>query len=1084
MDLGLAYEAVEQGTQDDPMSVPGETKANDTDDAYLNNVDDELYQNLCDDFKANFRWILQDDSVFNRRFFFGRVYTEAPDPVLNLNGCGIISLPLGAHLKKAIKLCAQQSPPPRGSRRPVNGLWKLGAQEVSISNPAWKFWMENIIQSVCADLGVDYVAFRPRWELRELQLLEDSDTVRYPDVPVTNDVFATLVVVLPSGFVGGATTVMAWFTGVPYTLERVFNGCRFSLVFDLFHSTMLSPAPSVPADIIKELRRVLVSWKAAERAGAQNKIVYLFNNIYAHRDLRGGSLKGSDAQIAAVLADLAERYDFHLGLARVVCYACGDAGYCESGYDDLNMINISEPQISLKDFTDLDGNLFRKELEFDCEHEAITKDLGSLLVQGEPEWEVFDFPHDTYSVTGTLHRQWSRAALVLWPERCNLLVIYGTGSDGLEAACEKIRTTDSSEPTPQDAALITHILRYARKPDYATVLSSLCSAACAWKNLDVWIRAVKACDACRNLASLGEGNIRKIILSFNFEAVQPILEEAILRDPSGIARLQWLLAFQEWVFGQSGVQLSRDTLDWLVQQQLRVEEADEKDNLTSRTVAINHGSPPSLDSIITQIKDLVNPWNLCEMADSYHKHRMKFTSLRLARQIVRDLIQSATVSADFYGPVGSTVPPALRSPDNPYPAQLYRARLFVTTCLSTVNADLLPGIFRKLTNMDGASHEVMGLRASEILMPLLLSLADVVYARPADRPFPSLSQPSSIVVSLRLKSLRYDPKTITSQSISSVLQAARLGGRFHIEVLAMATKFKTIRGHPDRLRVAFEEIHRYKQKLPRDEVAAAQTAINKLVMEYARQVSLTFSEEPNRSGPATTLFTIIADAFDCFLRMDVSGACYDMLPSGYDKDMCYNDILVPLIPTLHTLARKYGRPITSSPFNFLFSLIMRWWTNKTLGADFDDASRNIKKILEWACSCATCVSVRTFLLAQPHRSQTWPCIGANMCRHVENFLIQHLELTATWHIERTPAGAQGLTITKARSFCNLDRWHSDQSKGLFLLNSISRDTDELKKIFAWRYDYFQSKLRFSTMDISTSTTSDAGTDVTHPAEAN
>lgn len=94
------------------------------------------------------------------------------------------------------------------------------------------------------------------------------------------------------------------------------------------------------------------------------------------------------------------------------------------------------------------------------------------------------------------------------------------GVEGFKYACDKIRTTTSLVPTAEEKELVDYILRSASAASSSDVIKSVCSAATVWKDLSLWVRAVKACDGERSLVILGEENISKALAAFAFEDVR------------------------------------------------------------------------------------------------------------------------------------------------------------------------------------------------------------------------------------------------------------------------------------------------------------------------------------------------------------------------------------------------------------------------------------------------------------------------------------------------------------------------------------------------------------------------------------
>ena len=236
--------------------------------------------------------------------------------------------------------------------------------------------------------------------------------------------FATIVVVLPSQFTGGAvhvshgglskvydcsptsatqTTVLAWYTDVKHEVKPITSGFRLALSYNLLHTgTSLRPALSTNTDTLEALRDLLQAWK--ER-GRPKKLVYLLSYKYSKANLRGSALKGADAHKVALLDPLAKEYGFGLGLATLVFHESGfpsNSGYGYTGDarrrwthppsddgDDMEMDMVESTTMTLENLVGLDGKLILNRLEFNAEKEGIPEELEDVL--RENGWDEQEF---------------------------------------------------------------------------------------------------------------------------------------------------------------------------------------------------------------------------------------------------------------------------------------------------------------------------------------------------------------------------------------------------------------------------------------------------------------------------------------------------------------------------------------------------------------------------------------------------------------------------------------------------------------------------------------------------------------------
>lgn len=161
--------------------------------------------------------------------------------------------------------------------------------------------------------------------------------------------FATIIVILPSPFTGGAvhlshgglstvmdfsaesllsTSVMAWYTDVTHEVKPITSGYRLALSYNLIHTTT-TLRPSLPSthSAALQLKNIFLSWRNEGYDGLQ-KIIYLLDHRYSKANLNGSALKGMDSHQIALLNAIAEECGFRIGLASIESHVKGKA------YDD------------------------------------------------------------------------------------------------------------------------------------------------------------------------------------------------------------------------------------------------------------------------------------------------------------------------------------------------------------------------------------------------------------------------------------------------------------------------------------------------------------------------------------------------------------------------------------------------------------------------------------------------------------------------------------------------------------------------------------------------------------------------------
>lgn len=132
---------------------------------------------------------------FGGSFSFHKEFLEAPNPWLSLARLGTIGLPLSTREAAVIKSEAKHAPFGKGERtivdRNIRDTWEMDASEVrmassepfaisqvlaqvTIENPKWQPFVDDVVEKVCRALGLDWVAIEPRCELYKLLLYEEG----------------------------------------------------------------------------------------------------------------------------------------------------------------------------------------------------------------------------------------------------------------------------------------------------------------------------------------------------------------------------------------------------------------------------------------------------------------------------------------------------------------------------------------------------------------------------------------------------------------------------------------------------------------------------------------------------------------------------------------------------------------------------------------------------------------------------------------------------------------------------------------------------------------------------------------------
>ena len=164
-----------------------------------------------------------------------------------------------------------------------------------------------------------------------------------------DDVFAKIMVILPSTFTGGAvrlsdddstvaydhikdsdyeTSVLSWRTDVTSEAEPIMSGYRLALSYNLICSKPtppLRPVSSNHEQVVDRFCQILRRWNAYGTGIDPDKIVIPLTHNYSPQNLHAHALEGIDSHHVAALGHLVAESDSHMGLGTLVCAMNGDA---------------------------------------------------------------------------------------------------------------------------------------------------------------------------------------------------------------------------------------------------------------------------------------------------------------------------------------------------------------------------------------------------------------------------------------------------------------------------------------------------------------------------------------------------------------------------------------------------------------------------------------------------------------------------------------------------------------------------------------------------------------------------------------
>ncbi|KAE9404681.1 hypothetical protein BT96DRAFT_916766 [Gymnopus androsaceus JB14] len=330
-------------------------------------------------------------------------FSDAPNPGLSLNGIGVVGLPASrapfGHNEKTIV------------DKKVRDTWEIDPKNASFLNPAWNDWVkETALKRVSDGLGTEIK--NVKIELYKLLLYERR--LAHQDTVKAADMFATMIIILPSLYTGGqvqvshagksqtfdfakdsqlSTSVLAWYTDVFHEVKPVKSGYRLALSYNICQIAPTVSIPRLPVvdEAHKLLRRVLLKWREDMFSTAPSSVVaYLLDHQYSLADLNKGAecLKGQDKHRVFHLRAVAEEMGFVVAFATLVCRKNGAVDYETSDADaiydeddpyeefgdgpgEVYMDESEEYDVSMhvENIVDISGKVIRRtkmELDEDC----------------------------------------------------------------------------------------------------------------------------------------------------------------------------------------------------------------------------------------------------------------------------------------------------------------------------------------------------------------------------------------------------------------------------------------------------------------------------------------------------------------------------------------------------------------------------------------------------------------------------------------------------------------------------------------------------------------------------------------------
>ena len=392
-------------------------------------------------------------------------------PRLEVDGVGVIALPLLPFQAEALVAAAEQAPYGRGTETlvdtTVRRTWQVDAARVHLTGARWAADLAAVVARVREGLAVTAGVEARLYKL----LVYDTGGFFIPhrDTEKEPGMFATLVIVLPCDYSGGELIVRhrgeearidlhrnepseaafaAFYADCVHEVLPIASGHRLALVYNLVRSGP-GPLPAPPdyGPIRARIGGLLAAW--GQDATAPAKLVCPLEHAYTEAEIAFDALKGRDAALAQSLAEAAAAADCDLHLALLTVAESGWAEYSGDRWDDPDMVigEVTESSFTLEQWrTPEGGRPGLGPLGFD-EGELVPPGALDDREDTEPE-----FSEATGNAGASFERLYQRAALVLWPRGRRAVVLTGGGlAVSIPALLELVRRWEGAGAVPGDS---------------------------------------------------------------------------------------------------------------------------------------------------------------------------------------------------------------------------------------------------------------------------------------------------------------------------------------------------------------------------------------------------------------------------------------------------------------------------------------------------------------------------------------------------------------------------------------------------------------------------------------------------------
>lgn len=377
---------------------------------------------------------------------------QVPMPQISLKNVEPLSFPVPKTQIDALIEIAERAPYGKGTKTltdtSVRDCWQIDARKIRITGKAWANSFKKIMNLVSDGLGLQQAQLDAKL-YKLLVYTEGGFFAAHRDTEKVRGMVATLSLSLPTSGEGGELSIRhagketvfnmnaqepselsyaAFYADCLHEVQPVTKGHRISLVYNLFirSGKKWTGAPDY-TDLTDKVRECLVDWIDS---GETEKIVWMLDHSYSEGGLSFNTLKGTDAAVAQVLGEAADRTGCDMHAAVLYIQETGEPDL-DYDPDDWGKVIITstfahfiERDEYLENWIARDGSRPPfGELSIQEEELLPTASIDGL----EPDEELLEEYMGNYGPT--LDLIYRVAALVVWP-RTNTIKIVSSAEFG------------------------------------------------------------------------------------------------------------------------------------------------------------------------------------------------------------------------------------------------------------------------------------------------------------------------------------------------------------------------------------------------------------------------------------------------------------------------------------------------------------------------------------------------------------------------------------------------------------------------------------------------------------------------------